>query len=164
MARLDRVRSTGAARPPVAAVAVAFAAVVLSGAPGPVQSAEFRSLANAAPLYDGPSKQARKLFAAPRGMPVEVISTLGQWVKVRDMAGDVVWIERTDLAERRAVVASTLATVRQQPQDTAATVLHADRGVLLELAEGGEAAGGWLRVRHRDGGIGWVRSTEVWGW
>jgi SH3-like domain-containing protein len=164
MARLDRVRSTGAARPPVAAVAAAFAAVVLSGTPGPVQSAEFRSVANAAPLYDGPSKQARKLFAAPRGMPVEVISTLGQWVKVRDMAGDVVWIERTDLSERRAVVASTLATVRQQPQDTAATVLHADRGVLLELAEGAEAAGGWLRVRHRDGGIGWVRSTEVWGW
>ena len=164
MALLDRVRSTGAARPSVAAVAAAFAAVVLSGAPGPVQSAEFRSVANAAPLYDGPSKQARKLFAAPRGMPVEVISTLGQWVKVRDMAGDVVWIERTDLAERRAVVASTLATVRQQPQDTAATVLHADRGVLLELAEGTEAAAGWLRVRHRDGGIGWVRSTEVWGW
>jgi SH3-like domain-containing protein len=164
MTRSDRVRSTGAARLPVVAVAAAFAAVALSVVPAPAQSAEFRSLANAAPLYDGPSKQARKLFAAPRGMPVEVISTLGQWVKVRDMAGDVVWIERTDLAERRAVVASTLATVRQQPQDSAATVLHADRGVLLELAEGTEAAGGWLRVRHRDGGVGWVRSTEVWGW
>jgi SH3-like domain-containing protein len=130
----------------------------------PAQAAEYRSLATAAVLYDGPSKAARKLFAGPRGMPLEVISTLGQWVKVRDMAGDVIWVERTDLTERRAVVTASLVAVRQQPQDTAPTVLNADRGVLLDLVEGGEPAGGWLRVRHREGGTGWVRSTEVWGW
>ena len=148
-------RSAAVVAPLVAAALLVPAAAAL---------AEVRGVAAPAVLYDGPSKQARKLFAAPRGMPVEVISTLGQWVKVRDMAGDVVWIERTDLGERRAVVTSTLATVRQQPQDSAATVLHAERGVLLELAEGSAATAGWLRVRHRDGGIGWVRSTEVWGW
>jgi SH3-like domain-containing protein len=80
------------------------------------------------------------------------------------MAGDVIWVERTDLTERRAVFTASLATVRQQPQDTSPTVLSADRGVLLELVEGGEPAAGWLRVRHREGGIGWVRNTEVWGW
>jgi len=143
-----------------------FAAACLAVVVLPVLAAEYRSVAQPAVLYDGPSRQARKLFAAPRGMPLEVISTLGPWVKVRDMAGDVVWIERNDLAERRSVVTSAVVAVRQQPQESSAVVLHADRGVLLELADPAatEAPGGWLRVRHRDGGGGWVRTTEVWGW
>lgn len=145
----------------VALVAVAL----LAAAAAPATHAEYRSVAQPAVLYDGPSKQARRTWIAPRGMPVEVVSTLGAWVKVRDMAGDVVWIERADLGERRTVVASTLATVRQQPQDGAPALLQADRGVLLEIGEApNEAPGGWLRVRHRDGGSGWVRSAEVWGW
>lgn len=145
-----------------AAVALALVAALASA---PAASAEFRSVAQAAVLYDGPSKQARRAWVAPRGMPVEVISTLGPWVKVRDMVGDVVWIERADLADRRTVVASTLAVVRQQPQDAAPVVMHAERGVLLEIGDApNEAPGGWLRVRHRDGGAGWVRSAEVWGW
>jgi SH3-like domain-containing protein len=151
-------------RRPVAGLPQVLAVAALAAASVPTQAAEYRSLANAAVLYDGPSRQARKLFAGPRGMPLEVISTLGQWVKVRDVSGDVVWVERPELAERRAVVTTTLATVRQQPQDSAATVLHADRGVLLELVEGGEPSAGWLRVRHREGGTGWVRNGEVWGW
>jgi SH3-like domain-containing protein len=163
--RLQRVSS--AAGRPTRAARVArglLLALAVLFAAAPARSAEYRSLATAAVLYDGPSRAARKLFAGPRGMPLEVISTLGQWVKVRDMAGDVIWVERTDLTERRAVVTASLATVRQQPQDTSPTVLSADRGVLLELVEGGEPAAGWLRVRHREGGTGWVRNTEVWGW
>jgi SH3-like domain-containing protein len=147
--------------------AAAFArglALVLAAACGPAVAAEFRSVAQPAILYDGPSKQARKLFAAPRGMPVELISTVGAWVKVRDISGDVMWIERGDLAERRSVVTATPATVRQKPQDSATVVLQADRGVLLDLEPGTEpGTPGWTRVRHRDGGSGWVRNTEVWG-
>lgn len=148
--------------------AVAFARglvlVLATAAAGPVVAAEFRSVAQPAILYDGPSKQARKLFAAPRGMPLELISTVGAWVKVRDISGDVLWIERTDLGERRSVVTAMPATVRQQPQDAAPVVLQADRGVLLDLDAGTEpGTPGWTRVRHRDGGSGWVRNTEVWG-
>ncbi|MFZ4757103.1 MAG: SH3 domain-containing protein [Burkholderiaceae bacterium] len=143
-----------------AAIAVAVASVA-----GPTRAAEFRSVAAPAVLYDGPSKQARKLFAAPRGMPLEVISTLGQWVKVRDAAGDVVWIERGDLAERRSVVTQALVPMRAGPQDTAAVVASIDRGVLLELADPAapDAASGWVRVRHRDGTAGFVRAVDVWG-
>jgi SH3-like domain-containing protein len=148
----------------VAARVAALAAAATFGA-GAASAAEFRSVAQAAVLYDGPSKQARKLFAAPRGMPLEVVSTLGQWVKVRDVSGDVVWIERTDLAERRAVVTTAIATVRREPQDAAAQVLQTDRGVLLELVDPAAvpAPGGWLQVRHRDGGSGWIRVADVWG-
>ena len=150
----------------LARIAAFCVLAVLAVVARPSPATEYRSVAQPAVLYDGPSRQARKLFAAPRGMPLEVISTLGPWVKVRDVAGDVVWIERADLAERRSVVTITVVAVRQQPQDEAVPVLHADRGVLLELADpsASEARGGWLEVRHRDGGAGWVRTTEVWGW
>jgi SH3-like domain-containing protein len=150
----------------VMAASALAAAALFAGVVGPAAAAEWRGVSRAAVLYDGPSKQAKRLYAAPRGMPVEVVSTLGAWVKVRDSAGEVLWIERADLGERRAVVTTAVAAVRQQPQDAAPVVLHADRGVLLELAEGtpAEAAGGWLRVRHRDGGAGWVRTADVFGW
>jgi len=166
MARPDRVRIVGVRRPGQGAVRRAVAALAATAFASAAWATEYRSVAQPAVMYDGPSKQARKLFAAPRGMPVEVISSLGPWVKVRDMAGDVVWIERPDLTDRRTVLAATIAAVRQQPRDAAPVLLHAERGVMLELVDPAarEASGGWLQVRHREGGTGWVRITEVWGW
>jgi len=32
--------------------------------------------------------------------------------------------------------------------------------VILELSE---VAGAWVRVRHRDGGSGFIRAPQVWG-
>jgi SH3-like domain-containing protein len=129
-------------------------------------AAEYRSVASAAVLYDAPSRQAAKLFVAPRGMPLEVVSSAGLWVKVRDVSGDFAWIERTSLGDRRFLVAATLATIRQQPQDSSDELIQVERGVLLELAEpvGPQANAQWVKVRHRDGALGWVRANEVWGW
>ena len=141
---------------------------VLLLAAGAVEAAEYRSIVAPSVMYDAPSRQASRVFIAPRGMPVQVISTLGAWIKVRDASGDVVWVERTDLGERRSVVTTSLTTVRQQPQDMAAEVMQLERGVLLELVRTTPAAGSatteWIEVRHRDGGSGWVRIAEVWGW
>ena len=146
-------------------VAAGLAGALAALCCGVAAASEFRAIAAPAVMYDGPSKAARKLYAAPRGMPVQVVSTLGQWVKVRDASGEVLWVERTDLAERRAVVTTAIATVRKDPSEAAAVVMTADRGVLLELADpaGGESPAGWVRVRHRDGVAGFVRSGEVWG-
>jgi SH3-like domain-containing protein len=146
--------------------ALAFVVLGLSSVAQTAQAAGFRSMAAPAVLYDAPSRQASKVFVAPRGMPVEVISTVGVWIKVRDLAGDVAWVERSDLAERRTVVAATLATVRQQPQEGAAELLQVERGVLLDLADppAAQTTAGWLKVRHREAGVGWVRTADIWGW
>lgn len=131
-------------------------------------SADYRSIVAPSVMYDAPSRQASRVFVAPRGMPVEIVSSLGAWIKVRDAAGDVLWVERTDLGERRSVVTTAAATVRQQPQDSAAEVMLLERGVLLELVRTtpapGAASSEWIEVRHRDGASGWVRIAEVWGW
>ena len=124
---------------------------------------EYRSVGVAAAvLYDGPSVKGRKLFVAPRGMPMEVLSAVGPWVKVRDIAGDVMWVERKDLGNQRTVIATAPVTVRSVAQDTAPAVLQIDRGVVLDLVEPAPAAG-WVKVRHREGVVGFARTTDLWG-
>jgi SH3-like domain-containing protein len=113
-------------------------------------------------LYDAPSAKGGKLFVAPRGMPVEVVLSYGDWVKVRDVSGEMAWTEAKGLSARRTVVVRVLAArVRSAPDDNAPLVMTADKGVLLELAD--PQPGPWIRVRHHDGIVGYVRALDVWG-
>jgi len=124
---------------------------------------EFRSIAeNATPMYDAPSVKANMLFVASRFYPVEVIVQVDNWTKVRDVAGDLAWVEKKALSETRtAVVTTTLADVREKAEDGAPLVFQARRGVALEIVELG--AGPWVKVHHRDGQTGFVRANQVWG-
>jgi len=136
-------------------------ACITFGAAG-AAAADFRSVAeNAAVLYDAPSARAKRLYVVNHGYPFEVIVMVEGWCKVRDASGDLTWIESKLLADRRTVlVKAPLAQVRESADDNAAVVFQAQQDVLLDLLE---VAGGWLRVRHRDGQIGFVRVTQVWG-
>jgi SH3-like domain-containing protein len=136
---------------------------LLSAALGTAHAVEYKTVGAApAVLYDTPSEKGRKLFVAPRGMPVEVVLTYGQWNKVRDVAGDLSWVPAKALNSRRNVVTSAAsARVRAVPGDAGALVFTADKGVLLELVE--PLKSGWVRVKHRDGQVGFVRASEVWG-
>lgn len=124
---------------------------------------EFRSIGeNATPMYDAPSIKANKLFVASRFFPVEVIVQVNNWTKVRDVAGDLSWVEKKTLSDTRTVaVTAALADVRQKAEDGAPLVFQARRGVALEIVELG--AGSWVKVRHRDGETGFVRANQVWG-
>ena len=138
-------------------LAVLFAVASWAGA------AEFRSVGvPAAVLYDAPSVQARKVWVAPRQMPLEILTVVNQWVKVRDVSGDAAWIERGELSTQRTLVARVSATIRVAGQEGAEVVFVAERGVVLELLDPMPVSG-WIRVRHRDGSSGWVRAAEVWG-
>ncbi len=124
---------------------------------------EFKSVANSpAVLYDAPSNKGKKMFIAPRGMPVEVVLTYGEWSKVRDASGGLSWLESKNLSNKRNVVVHVAnAKIRASNEDGALIVFSADKGVLLELAE--PPASGWLKVKHRDGLSGFVKTGEVWG-
>ncbi|RZT05845.1 SH3-like domain-containing protein [Duganella sp. CF402] len=127
------------------------------------QAYDFKTV-GAAPviLYDAPSTKGGKLFVVPRGAPLEVVLAYGEWLKVRDVNGELAWTEAKGLsAKRNVIVKSANLKVRATPDDTASPVFTADKGVLLELSE--SAAGGWIKVRHRDGLIGYVKTSEVWG-
>jgi SH3-like domain-containing protein len=92
---------------------------------------------------------------------VEVLSSIEGWTKVREHGGRVAWVESRALTTRRSVlVSSPAATVREAATDAAPAVFDAQRGLILDIVE---VAGGWVRVRHRDGLAGYLRATEVWG-
>ncbi|NNG24136.1 SH3 domain-containing protein [Telluria aromaticivorans] len=113
-------------------------------------------------LYDTPTTKGAKLYIAPRGMPLQVVIGYGDWVKVRDMSGELAWTEAKGLVARRNVVVSTPgAKVFAEPDDSSPVLMTADKGVVLELVDPSTIA--WVRVRHRDGILGYVRSNDVWG-
>lgn len=140
------------------------AALVLTGllTTGPAVALDYLSVAEAAPLYDAPSVKSKPLFVVRAGTPVELVVSLEGWVKVRDSRGDLSWIEKKHLVEKRHVMVRTdRAQIRALAEDKAAVVFDAERDVVLELLEA--VAGGWAKVRHRDGQSGFVKATQVWG-
>lgn len=137
-----------------------LAALALASAGAAAQ--DFRSLAASALMYDAPSVQATPRFIIARSTPVEVIVGIEGWAKVRDAAGDLAWIERSRLSERRTLlVTAPRAEIRAAADAAAPVVFAAERHVVLEYLEAGPL--GWVRVRHRDGPSGFVRVTQLWG-
>ena len=139
------------------------AALLLVLASAQACAADFRSVGlPSVVLYDAPSLKGGKRYIAPRGMPVEIVARYGDWVKVRDADGELAWTESKGLSARRNVVVKALsARLRAAPDDNAAILMTADKGVLLELVD--PQTSGWVSVRHQDGIAGFVRATEVWG-
>ena len=118
--------------------------------------------AHAVILYDAPSTRSGKLYVAPSGMPVEVVLNYADWVKVRDVTGDMAWTEAKNLsAKRNVIVRVASAKVRSAPDENAPVVMLAEKNVMLELVD--PEAGNWVRVRHRDGIVGYVKASDIWG-
>lgn len=139
---------------------LAFFLMLVAAAAG---AAEFRSVAeNAVVLYDAPSLKAQKLYLLERDYPLEVVVALENWIKVRDASGELAWVEKKSLSDKRNVMTNVpLADVRQAPNDSAPLVFQAEKSVILELVEFSDP--GWIKVRHRDGQTGYVRTNQVWG-
>ena len=140
---------------------IAGAALLLAAAAS--HAFDFKTV-GAAPaiLYDAPSNKSGKLYVAPRGMPLEVVLSYGEWVKVRDANGDLAWIESKLLSNKRnVVVRGPNLKVRAAPDEASSAVFIADKGLLLEVSD--PVASGWVKVRHKDGLTGYVKSNEVWG-
>lgn len=123
----------------------------------------FRSVVKAETvLYDAPSERAKKIFIAPAGMPVEVVSVLRDWVKFRDPGGDLAWVNREMLTDRRTVVSTALASVRRDARPDAPVLFDVDRGVVFELIED-RAVAGFVKVRYQGNEIGYLQADQVWG-
>ena len=124
---------------------------------------DFKTVGTApAVLYATPSAKGNKLYVAPPGMPLQLMNAYGEWVKVRDMNGDVAWTRATSLESRRNVlVRKPGGRVRSGPDESSAVLMTADKGVLLELVDPHALV--WARVRHRDGIVGYIKVSDIWG-
>jgi SH3-like domain-containing protein len=151
-------------------IAVAACLVVLAGVGAEsTRAADFRSTDAPTVLYDAPSARAKPLFVLSRDTPLEVIVAIEGWIKVRDAGGSIGWVDRKSLSEKRALVVRVpVADVLAAPDPAAPIVFRAEQNVILELAEPASSASnttspGWVKVKHRDGEVGYVRITQVFG-
>ena len=138
-------------------------ALLLFWGAGAARAVDYVSVSeSSAILYDAPSTKAKKLFVVNRYMPFEQIVTLDDWVKVRDRSGGLYWVEKRVLSNKRYVYALLpLVDVRAEPDVSSARVFQVRQQIALERLE--STGTGWIKVRHQDGNVGYVRSTEVWG-
>lgn len=113
-------------------------------------------------MYDAPSLKAEKLYVASRYLPVEVVVSVADWVKVRDSSGALSWVERKALSPRRYVIVTRpLANVYQQTNSSSDLIFQVKENVVMEWLGVTDTA--WVNVRHRDGQTGYIRMDQVWG-
>jgi len=138
-------------------------ALSLISAAGAALAIDYRSVdVPAAILYDAPSQKGKKLYLIKAQTPVEVVVRLDGWFKVRDAEGTLAWIEASYLAERRTlIVTAAQGEIRQTDKPDAPVLAQLDKWVAVDFLEA--ASPGWAKVRHRDGAVGYIRSTQVWG-
>lgn len=138
--------------------------LLLALLPNLAAAVEFRSIAPPkAVLFDAPSHASKKLFVIGQGYPVEVIVNLNEWVKIRDNLGGLSWIEGKQLSPRRTVlVTQDQSEIRQSADMNAALVAHIEKDLVLEMLE--PQKNGWIKVRHRDGLVGYIVTSSVWGY
>jgi len=125
---------------------------------------DFRSVAvPKAILYDAPSISSKKVLLLSQFYPVEVVVNLGDWLKVRDAQGSMNWVEAKQLSAKRSVmVTKNLTEMRARPDIAAELVATLEKDVVLELMDV-KANNGWLKVKHRDGVMGYVLVSSTWG-
>ncbi len=130
----------------------------------PAQAMEFRTIAaNKSVVYDAPSIEAKKLYIFGSGYPVEVIVNLGEWIKVRDHFGSLSWIQSKQLSPKRSVLILQDKTTLKLSEDVNSALLATlGKDVVVELLAT-SAKNGWVKVKHRDGLIGFVPATALWG-
>jgi SH3-like domain-containing protein len=144
----------------------AAALVVLFALGGSASAAEFHATTDVTVMYDAPSAKARPLFVIGRDIPLELIVSVEGWMKVRDAGGTVAWVDRKTVGDKRMLVVRTpVAEILANPVDAAPLVFKAEQNVLLEIADTTyvTTTPGWVKVRHRDGQMGYVRIAQVWG-
>lgn len=113
-------------------------------------------------LYDANSTKAKKLFVISRYTPLEKVVNLQNWIKVRDSSGTMAWIERRAVSDKQYVVVNVpLATVRKMPEIKSPVLFQVTQNVVMESL--GVNGGGWIKAKHLDGSVGYMRSIEVWG-
>ncbi len=140
-------------------VAGIFLALILGGK---VFAAEYMSAAAPTIIYDAQSLKATKIFVASRYYPFEVMVKLSGWVKVRDFAGDMGWVESKNLSDKRTVIVTAAqAEIYAAPDATSGMVILAERNVVLEPLEA--PAKNFVKVKHRDGQTGYVKVEQIWG-
>lgn len=128
----------------------------------PLFAKEFKSVKVPSILYDAPNIKASRIAIAPSGMPVEILVKLDNgFVKVRDSEGSPLWIEQKNLDTKKFYILERSSSIRDTANTKGRALVNLGRGVLVEQIA--PPQNGWIKVKHRDGIVGFINTTDVWG-
>lgn len=113
-------------------------------------------------MRSGPGTGYAARWTVDKGYPFKVVSRKGKWLKVTDFVNDSGWVYAPLTNKtRHYVVRARSAVLRAGPAAHSAVVLKAGKGDVLRTLR---QRGGWIKVRHERGPVGWVARSSVWGW
>lgn len=139
-----------------------LAATLLASLASSVFALEYRSTArNGVILYDAPQESSTKRFVLSANVPLEILAEQGNWLRVRDRDGTLAWLTKADVSTTRYVQVNRLAEVRKDAAANSTLLFKVERNVVIELLQ--DTRTGWLKIKHRDGAIGYIRIEDVWG-
>lgn len=126
--------------------------------------AEFRSVAFAKTiLYEAPSATTKRVYLVGEGYPLEIIVSLGDWLKVRDPYGTLSWAESKNLQSKRTVIVKVdKANIYKDPESKSALVATIEKDVVIELSDP-LITNGWIKVRYQQDLDGYIQTSQVWG-
>jgi len=93
------------------------------------------------------------------GLPVIIVRESKDWRMVRDPMGDEVWINQSQLAQRRTAITTDTGSIYREPRTDAGKVARFVAGAVVVLGDCGTA---WCRI-EADGRKGWVQRGHLWG-
>ncbi len=126
------------------------------------QALEFRSASkHGVVLYESPSEKGRKLFVISRATPLEVLAEQKDWLRVRDQKGAMAWVKAQEVSTLRYLQVVKAGEAHKEANAKSATVFRTNPDLLLEILENTKA--GWVKIKHQDGLVGFIRIEEVWG-
>ena len=117
-------------------------------------------------MRSGPGVEHVVVWTIGSGFPVEIVSTKGEWLQVKDFEGSTGWVhKKTTQKTPHMIVKANKGTdqqinVRSEPNTQGAVVAKANYGVVFKTLEKKD---GWVRVEHGQGVSGWVDGRLLWG-
>jgi SH3-like domain-containing protein len=117
-------------------------------------------------MRSGPGAEHAILWTLGSGFPVEIVSTKGEWLQVKDFEGSTGWVnKKTTQKTPHMIVKANKGTdqqinVRSEPNTQGAVVAKANYGVVFKTLEKKD---GWVKVEHDQGVSGWVDGRLLWG-
>lgn len=108
----------------------------------------------------GPSRDYPVQWTYERlGLPVVVVRESQDWRKIRDPMGDEVWVNKTQLAAERTVIATAAGAIHRDATNKSAPAARFAAGAVMSLAT---CKGEWCRV-EAEGRTGFVLKSQLWG-
>ena len=114
-------------------------------------------------LRSGPGKHNEKLWTVLKYMPLRQLGRQGNWLKVKDLDGDIYWVHRklTTKAYMCAVIKNDKTSLRKKPSINSPQVEWSPINKFFSMKVL-RTKGSWVHIEDGTGDRAWIKRSQVW--